>query len=171
MAQHIDTQGFEGKDLKFELSGFADFEKQIIALSQGLQMDTVLKETMAKAAKSSMQSVYYAALAYAPYDIENPRDEYRPIHMRNTLKLTAGLTTDEDRKSSMINDNSVVIARVTVKRSAVSLAQEFGTKKIPARPFLRPALQYGAATVLAELKHDLGEVISQYARKLARKRK
>lgn len=171
MAQHIDTQGFEGKDLKFQLSGFADFERQIVELGERVKMDTVLKQTLAKAAKSSMQSVYHAALAYAPYDIENPRNEYRPLHMRDTLKLTAGLTTDEDRQSSMINDNSVVIARVTVKRSAVSLAQEFGTKKIPARPFLRPALQYGAQTVINDLKNDIGDIIAEYSRKVFRKRK
>ena len=63
MAQHIDTQGFQGEDLKFQLSGFADFERQISALGESVKMDTVLKETLAKAAKSSMQSVYYAALA------------------------------------------------------------------------------------------------------------
>lgn len=171
MAQHIDTQGFEGKDLKFELSGFADFERQIVALAEGVRMDTVLKQTLAKAAESSMKSVYYAALAYAPYDIANPRDPYRPIHMRDTLKLRSGLTTEEDRQSSLINDNSVVIARVTVKRSAVSLAQEYGTSKIPARPFLRPALQYGAQTVINDLKNDIGDILAQYARKLSRKKK
>mgnify|MGYP001250097713 CR=1 FL=1 len=171
MAQHIDTQGFEGKDLKFELSGFADFERQIIALAEGVRMDTMLKQTLAKAAESSMQSVYHAALAYAPFDIENPRDPYRPIHMRDTLKLRSGLTTEEDRQSSLINDNSVVIARVTVKRSAVSLAQEYGTSKIPARPFLRPALQYGAQTVINDLKNDIGDILAEYARKLSRKKK
>lgn len=171
MAQHIDTQGYEGKDLKFELSGFADFEQQIIAMAEGFKMDTVLKETLAKAAEKSMQSVYYAALAYAPYDIENPRNEYRPIHMRDTLKLTSRLTTPDDRGHPSIGENSVVLALVTVKKSAVSLGQEYGTRKIPARPFLRPALQYGAQTVINDLKTNLAEIIPQYAQKLSRKRK
>jgi hypothetical protein len=171
MAQHIDTLGFEGKDLKFELSGFADFEKQIIEMANGFKMDTVLKETLAKAAENSMQSVYYAALAYAPYDIENPRSEYRPIHMRDTLKLKSRLTTPNDREAPSIKENSVVLAIVSVKRSAVSLAQEYGTTKIPARPFLRPALQYGAQTVIGDLKKSLGEIIPAYAQKLSRKRK
>ena len=156
--------------MKFQLSGFADFEKQIIALAEGVRMDTVLKNTLAKAAESSMQSVYYAALAYAPYDIKNPRDEHRPIHMRDTLRLTSGLATEKDRQSSMISDDAVVVARVTVKRSAVSLAQEYGTKKIPARPFLRPALQYGAQTVINDLKNDIGDIIASYASKLSRKK-
>jgi len=171
MAQHIDTLGFEGKDLKFELSGFADFEKQIIEMANGFRMDTVLKETLAKAAENSMQSVYYAALAYAPYDIENPRSDYRPIHMRDTLKLKSRLTTPNDREAPSIKENSVVLAIVSVKRSAVSLAQEYGTTKIPARPFLRPALQYGAQTVIGDLKKSLGEIIPAYAQKLSRKRK
>jgi hypothetical protein len=171
MAQHIDTQGFEGKDMKFQLSGFAEFEQQIIDLANGLSMDTVLKETLAKAAQESMKSVYYASLAYAPYDIENPRDEYRPIHMRDTLKLTSRLTTPNDRDAPSINENSVVLGIVSVKRSAVSLAQEYGTSKIPARPFLRPALQYGAQTVISDLKDSLGRIIPEYAQKLARKRK
>lgn len=171
MAQHIDTLGFEGKDLKFELSGFADFEKQIIEMANGFRMDTVLKETLAKAAENSMQSVYYAAKAYAPYDIENPRSDYRPIHMRDTLKLKSRLTTPNDREAPSIKENSVVLAIVSVKRSAVSLAQEYGTTKIPARPFLRPALQYGAQTVIGDLKKSLGEIIPAYAQKLRRKRK
>lgn len=171
MAQHIDTLGFEGKDLKFELSGFADFEKQIIEMANGFKIDTVLKETLAKAAEKSMQSVYYAALAYAPYDIENPRSEYRPIHMRDTLKLKSRLTTPNDREAPSIKENSVVLAIVSVKRSAVSLAQEYGTTRIPARPFLRPALQYGAQTVIGDLKTSLSEIIPAYAQKLSRKKK
>jgi HK97 gp10 family phage protein len=171
MAQLIDTRGFEGKDLKFEITGFADFEQQIIKLSEGLSMDVVLKNTLAKAAEQSMQSVFNAAKAYAPYDVENPRDEYSPFHMRDTLRLKSRLTTPNDRGSPSINDNSVVLALVTVKKSAVSLAQEYGTKKIPARPFLRPALQYGTTQVISDLRDSLAEIIPAYAQKLARKRK
>lgn len=171
MAQHINTLGFEGKDLKFQLSGFAEFEQQIMDLANGFKMDTVLKETLAKAAEKSMDSVYYAAMAYAPYDVENPRSESRPIHMRDTLKLKSRLTTPNDRDAPSIGENSVVLAIVSVKRSAVSLAQEYGTSKIPARPFLRPALQYGAQTVISDLKTNLAEIIPAYAQKLARKRK
>lgn len=171
MAQHIDTRGFEGKDLKFELSGFADFERQITEMAKGFQADTVLKNTLAKAAERSMESVYYAAIAYAPYDIKNPRNEYRPIHMKDTLKLTSKLTTPEDRDAPSVGENSVVLARVTVKKSAVSLAQEYGTSKIPARPFLRPALQFGIQTVISDLRSSLAEIIPAYAEKLARKRK
>jgi histone H3/H4 len=171
MAQLIDTQGFEGKDLKFEISGFADFERQIIEMAEGFKMDVVLKETLAKAAEESMKSVYYAAAAYAPYDTEKPRSDYSPFHMRDTLKLKSRLTTPNDRDAPSINENSVVLAIVSVKRSAVSLGQEYGTSKIPARPFLRPALQYGASTVIGDLKTSLAEIIPAYAQKLARKRK
>lgn len=171
MAQLIDTQGFEGKDLKFEITGFADFEQQIIKLGEGLSMDVVLKNTLAKAAEQSMQSVFHAAKAYAPYDVENPRSEYSPFHMRDTLRLRSRLTTPNDRGAPSINDNSVVLALVTVKKSAVSLAQEYGTKKTPARPFLRPALQYGATQVISDLRDSLAEIIPAYAQKLARKRK
>jgi hypothetical protein len=171
MAQHIDTQGFEGKDMKFQLSGFAEFEQQIIEMANGFRMDTVLKQTLAKAAEESMKSVYYAAIAYAPYDNEKPRSDYSPFHMRDTLKLKSRLTTPNDREAPSINENSVVLALVTVKKSAVSLAQEYGTKKIPARPFLRPALQYGATQVISDLKNSLAEIIPAYAQKLSRKRK
>ena len=171
MAQLIDTQGFEGKDLKFQLSGFAEFEQQIIDMANGFKMDTVLKQTLAKAAEESMMSVYHAAKAYAPYDSETPRSAYSPFHMRDTLKLKSRLTTPNDREAPSINENSVVLAIVSVKRSAVSLAQEYGTSKIPARPFLRPALQYGATTVISDLKDSLSRIIPEYAQKLSRKRK
>jgi phage gpG-like protein len=171
MAQLINTQGFEGKDMKFQLSGFDEFEQQIIDMANGFKMDTVLKQTLAKAAEESMQSVFNAAKAYAPYDSETPRTAYSPFHMRDTLKLRSRLTTPSDREAPSIGDNSVVLAIVSVKRSAVSLAQEYGTSKIPARPFLRPALQYGASTVISDLRDSLSRIIPEYAQKLARKRK
>jgi HK97 gp10 family phage protein len=170
MAQHFDTSGYSSNERSFELTGFSELEQLLRDLGDGINKDQMIKATFVKAAKVAMEPVYNAAIAYAPYDEVNPRDGKRPIHMRDTIKLTAKIPTQEDLQSSFVNEDTIAVARVTVKRSAVSLAQEFGTSKIPARPFLRPALDWGADTVLSSLKSQLSEIIPAYVNKLARKK-
>jgi hypothetical protein len=70
-----------------------------------------------------------------------------------------------------VNDTDAVIAVVSVKRSAVSLANEFSTAKMPARPFLRPALDQNVEAVLGLLKTRLATIIPEYALKLSKRRK
>jgi HK97 gp10 family phage protein len=81
------------------------------------------------------------------------------------------LSNEKDQQSGYVNPTDAVIAVVSVKRSAVSLANEFGTSKMSARPFLRPALDSNAETVLGVLKGKLAEIIPAYALKLSKRRK
>lgn len=156
--------------LTFDLEGFAEFEEQLKEMAEGFRGDLIARNTLVPAAKVAMEVVFHDAMSMAPVG-DKPRDENNPFHMRDTVRLDARIPTEKDRKSEYVYDTDAAIAVVSVKKSAVSLAQEFSTSRIPAKPFLRPALQNNAGTVLTVLKSQLASRIPDYAAKLARKRK
>lgn len=150
-----------------QLEGFAELEQQLLQLSQIGRADLVARNTMVKAAKIAMEPVYYRVLEKAPYDETNNG----PIHLRDTVRLDARIPNGRDRMSKYVEDTDAAIAVVSVKKSAVSLAQEFGTSKMPfGNPFLRPAIDHLANEVIRKLGNELGSFITEYAKKLNRKR-
>lgn len=153
-----------------KLEGFAEFEEQLKALGEGYRSDLIARNTLVKAAKTAMQTVLIEAQSMAPIGTK-PRDERNPIHMIDTLRLDARIPSERDKQSAYVKDTDAAIAVVSAKKSAVSLAQEFGTKKIPAQPFLRPALDNNVTQVLTALKSELATVIPEYAKKLAKRKK
>lgn len=148
----------------FSLTGFAEFEQQLLALRNGVRSDLTARNTLVKAAKDSMSPVYNQVIATAPYNEKNDG----PIHLRDTARLDAHIPSSKDKLSDYVNPTDAVIAVVSVKKSAVSLAQEFGTRKMSAQPFLRRALFQNADVVLSSLKTELGHWIPTYAAKLAK---
>jgi HK97 gp10 family phage protein len=158
------------QEQKYQLTGFAEFEQQLQEMARDFRGDLVARNTLVPAAKSAMESVLNAAKTKAPVG-DKPRDEKNPIHMRDTIRLDARIPRENDKRSEYINETDSAIAVVSVKKSAVSLANEFGTSKMPANPFLRPALQENAQTVLTALKSELAQRIVDYAKKLERRRK
>ena len=150
-----------------KLEGFAEFEEQLKAMAEGFRADLVIRNTLAKAAGDSMKQVEFAATSMASYDVNNTSG----VHMRDTIRTDFRIPSSRDRESNYVNETDAAIAVVSVKRSAVSLANEFGTAKMAARPFLRPALDSNADSVLSALKERLSILIPAYALKLSRKRK
>lgn len=153
-----------------QLEGFAEFEQQLRDMAEGFRGDLVARNTLVPSAKAAMGVVLDAAKSRAPVG-DKPRDEKNPIHMRDTIRLDARIPSGKDRMSEYVNDTDAAIAVVSVKKSAVSLANEFGTSKMAANPFLRPALQESADAVLTELKSQLAVRIPDYAKKLARRKR
>ena len=155
----------------FRIEGLADLEAKLSEIMALGRADSIAKQTIVKAAQTAMEPVLQEVQSTAPYDAEKPRDARNPIHMRDTVKLTARIPNETDRRSTMVNQTDVAIAVVSVKKSAVSLAQELGTKKLHAQPFLRPALARHKDTVVSLFKEDLQEYINQVAAKQARRKK
>ena len=151
----------------FQLEGFAEFEQQLLQLAEIGRADLIARNTMVKAAKRAMEPVYQRVEQTAPYDETNTG----PIHLRDSVRLDARIPNDRDRMSKYAEDTDAVIAVVSVKKSAVSLAQEFGTSKLNPQPFLRPALDNLSQEVTRKLGNELGSFITDYAKKLNRKRK
>lgn len=157
---------YQPPNKSYRLEGFDEFEQQLLEMEKGFRADTIARATLAKAAGVAMQSVYAQVQATAPYDEKN----LGPIHLRDTARLDYRIPTAKDRMSDYVTDTDAAIAVVSVKKSAVSLAQEFGTSKIPAQPFLRRALAELAPQVLEKLKYELSFVIPAYAKKLSKRK-
>lgn len=155
----------------FRIEGLADLEAKLSEIMALGRADKVAKQTLVKAAKTAMEPVFNEVQSTAPYDGERPRDAKNPIHLRDTVKLTARIPNETDRRSTMINQTDVAVAVVSVKKSAVSLAQELGTKKLQPQPFLRPAIAKHKDTVVTLFKEDLAEYINQIAARQARRKK
>lgn len=150
-----------------KLEGFAEFEEQLKAMAEGFRADAVARNTLVKAAGDAMQIVEQTAKSRAAYDVKNTSG----IHMRDTIRTDFRIPNSRDKQSGFVNDTDAAIAVVSVKRSAVSLANEFSTASMPAKPFLRISLDQNAENVLAILKQRLSILIPAYALKLSRKRK
>lgn len=148
-----------------ETEGFEEFEQQIKELAEGYRSDLVAKNTLVKAARIALEPAYGTARALASYDPNNISN----IHMRDTLRINARIPNQSDRLSEYVNDTDSAIAVLSVKKSAVSLANEFGTAKMAARPFLIPALKSNIQQILDALKYELSFTIPEYARKLRKR--
>lgn len=153
--------------IRIDLEGFAEFEKQLLDLAENYRSDLVARNTLVKAAKVAMEPVYQTAVSLAAYDVSNVEN----IHMRDTIRIDARIPNDKDKMSGYVNESDATIAVVSVKKSAVSLANEFGTAKMAARPFLIPAIESNIPKILSKLKSELSYLIPAYAKKLERKRK
>lgn len=155
----------------FRIEGLSELESKLSEIMALGRADSIARQTLVKAAKEAMQPVFQEVQATAPYDAEKPRDARNPIHLRDTVKLAARIPNETDRRSTMVNQTDTAIAVVSVKKSAVSLAQELGTKKLMPQPFLRPALAKHRETVVALFKDELATYINQVAAKQARRKK
>jgi len=152
----------------FKIEGLESLESQLLGLAEGFRTDLVLRNTVTKAVKKAIEPIANAmAETPIPYNEKNTKN----IHLRDTLRTDARIPNARDKDSTMVSQTDVVIGLVTVKKSAVSLAQEFGTKKIAGQPFLRRALQDNAEHVVSIFTRDLQDLINHQVAKQSRRRK
>lgn len=150
----------------FKTEGFEELEQQLLELANGFRGDLVMRNTLTKAVKAAMQPVLADVIASAPYDEKNKG----PIHLRDTARLDARIPTSGDRKSEFVSETDAVIGVVSVKKSAVSLSQEFGNARTPQHPFLRVSLESNRDNIQDILKSELAVSIPAYAKKLAKRK-
>lgn len=150
----------------YKLEGFKELEEQLKALGDGYRHDLVARNTLAKAGRYAMQPVYDMMVSIAPYDAVNNTSG---IHLRDTARLESRIPNSRDAMSMYVEKTDNIISVVSVKRSAVSLAQEFGNAKTDAQPFLRISLESKATQVLDILKSQLGQIIPDYWKSLKRR--
>ena len=152
--------------ITYQLEGFSEFESQLHALADGYRHDLVARNTLAKAGRVAMQPVY-DYMAIAPYDSINNTSG---IHLRNTRRVDSRIPYDSDKNSPSVSLTDATITIVSVKRSAVSLSQEYGNARTVAQPYLRVSLERNVETVLSILKSQLGQIIPDYWKSLRRRR-
>lgn len=147
---------------EFKLEGFAEFEKQLNELADGYRTDLVARNTLVKAVKQALVPAYNSAYARAAFGPPNPYG----IHMKETLRIDARIPNSKDKLSNFVSETDTVIGVLSVKKSAVSLANEFGTGKMQPQPFLRSGFESVMAQVLQSIKSELTYLIPAYAKKL-----
>jgi hypothetical protein len=150
----------------FKAEGFEELETQLLQLAEGFRGDLVMRNTMTKAVNAAMQPVLASVQARAPYDEDNTG----PIHLRDTARANARIPTSADRKSEYVSQTDAVIGVVSVKKSAVSLSQEFGNARTAAQPYLRVSLESNRDNIVNILKSELAVSIPAYAKKLAKRK-
>lgn len=125
--------------ITMEVKGLAELERQLIALGEEVGTKILLD-----AGRAAMVPVLEDMKQHAGFD-----EESAGPHMRDDIKI---------RTSSRKNTgDTVVVIRVgpSNKHFMKALAQEFGTIKQVAHPFMRPALDYKKSQVLRILTQDI----------------
>lgn len=150
----------------FKAEGFEELEQQLLELAEGFRGDLVMRNTVTKAINAALQPVLADVISRAPYDESN----IGPIHLRDTARLHTRIPTSGDRKSEYVSETDAVIGVVSVKKSAVSLSQEFGNARTAAQPFLRISLESNRDNIINTLKSELAVSIPAYAKKLAKRK-
>ncbi|PAV05425.1 hypothetical protein CBG25_06425 [Arsenophonus sp. ENCA] len=133
---------------RVEVKGLSDLESALKKLG-----DDVAVKVLRKAGSEAMKPVLDDMKSNSGYDGLSKKE-----HMRDSIKI---------RTQSRLNDNktqTVVTVRVgpSKQHAMKARAQEFGTVKQIARPFIRPALDYHREFILNALALELRASIGKY---------
>ncbi|MBJ3683634.1 HK97 gp10 family phage protein [Salmonella enterica subsp. enterica serovar Corvallis] len=125
--------------IKMEVTGLDDLERQLMALGEKAGTK-VLRD----AGREALKVVEEDMKQHAGYDETSTAQ-----HMRDSIKIR-----NSNRKS---RGSTVVTLRVGPSKQHYmkALAQEFGTVKQVAEPFIRPALDYNVQIVLRVLAVEI----------------
>ncbi|EBX2791345.1 hypothetical protein BZQ32_22365 [Salmonella enterica subsp. enterica serovar Enteritidis] len=125
--------------IKMEVTGLDELERQLMALGE-----KVGTKVLRDAGREALKVVEEDMKQHAGYDETSTAQ-----HMRDSIKIR-----NSNRKS---RGSTVVTLRVgpSKKHYMKALAQEFGTVKQVAEPFIRPALDYNVQTVLRVLAVEI----------------
>lgn len=132
----------------------------LAALSQALDElgDEVASRVLARAGRKAMQPVRDAMRQSAGYD-----DDNHDQHMRDTIKIRS------------VRENGERVIRVGPSMKSPhyikARAQELGTSKQLAKPFIRPALDNNLQAIEDVLRDELAAGIGRAQRRLAAKTK
>lgn len=132
--------------ITIEVKGMQELERQLLAMG-----DKAIK-VMRNAGREALAPVLEDMKAHAGFD-----DASAGEHMRDTIKI---------RSTGRMNDDkylTVITLRVgpSKKHHMKALAQEFGTIKQVAAPFIRPAMDYNKSRILRVLAVELRAGIEQ----------
>ena len=132
--------------ITIEVKGLQELERQLMAMG-----DKAVK-VLRNAGREALAPVLEDMKAHTGFD-----DASAGEHMRDTIKI---------RSTSLMNNDkylTVITLRVgpSKKHHMKALAQEFGTIKQVAAPFIRPAMDYNKSRILRVLAVELRAGIEQ----------
>lgn len=152
--------------LDFNLVGFEDLKRTLSELNteSATKVGTVATREGAKIVKQ-------AFVESAPVGTE-PTAKTRKTKTGKVVAFDYGRLRDNIRirKQRVDNPNTIRFS-VGVGSAFWGLFQEFGTSKMAARPWMRPAFQVAGPRVINEIGKLLGVGITREAKRLSRKAK
>lgn len=158
--------------LKFRTEGFKELEEVLLEVAKDMGYDKTTSRVLIPAVRSAMEPVLRDAYARSPYNEENIG-----AHMRDSLRISARRPSAKDTRSQYYDKGDVVIGEVSVRTDKRGKAQEYGfnhymvkelgNARVPAQPFLRPALRSQANNVINRLGTFLTYKLQQYKSKKA----
>lgn len=158
----------------FKLEGFEELDTTLNELikevsSRGENME--FRRILTKSLEAAMKPVENDVRALAPYDANRRPDRANQPHLKNTVRLDFRVPNEKDRRSHYVNESDAAIAVVSVKKSAVSLSQEFGNATTAAQPYLRTSLERNRDKAIEILKSELSVRIEAFTQRIARRKK
>lgn len=150
-----------------KLEGIGEVDQALKALEDEFGDKLARSKVLVPAVREAMRPVLEQARANAPKDSGD---------LMRSLIVEARRPTMRDRRSKYVTQTDTVIAAVTtasgkklakmgIKSDARAIAQEFGTARNPAQPYLRPALEANAQSTVTRLAEILARRISQFRAK------
>lgn len=162
-------------DVKVAFVGFDELD-QLLKEMQTDFNELDQKKILNNAVRDAIKPVLSQAQALVPVDTGA---------LRASLRIEARKPTRKDKKSIYVSPSDVVIATVTTAPSRVlakkkflnvktgkkqvgipndarAIANEFGTAKHGAKPYMRPALESQTGVVLDNLASSLRTVLQRY---------
>jgi hypothetical protein len=156
-----------------KLEGFSELEATLLQLSSQISSrgeNLEFRRILTKSAEAAMKPVEESVTALAPFDANRRANKAHQPHLKNTVRLDARVPNDKDRQSHFVNESDAAIAVVSVKKSAVSLSQEFGNATTAAQPYLRVSLERNRAKVVDILKSEMEARMGAFVQRLAKKK-
>lgn len=142
--------------------GFDDFDKVLTQMGEEFGYTDVNKKVLIPALKSAIRITEPVAKSLA---------RVKTGTMRNSIIVEARRPNTRDLKSKYIYATDAAIAILSVKKSAVSLGEEFGTADKAGKPFIRPALESTQTSILQTLSDELNKKIEKYKSKNSKDQK
>jgi HK97 gp10 family phage protein len=133
--------------------GFNDFEELLVEMGKEFGYRETTRNVLTKSAKAAMEAIVLPAKQMARADTGT---------MRQSIRVDSRIPNAKDKKSSYVQKDDAVIGIVSVRQSAISLGEEFGTSKKAGHPFLRPALESNQELVLRRLSSALAFTLDAY---------
>lgn len=148
--------------MSVEIEGFDDFEDLLTQIAEEFGYKETTRNVLTPSVKVAMEPVLDAAQSLVRTDTGR---------MKASLKVESRIPNGRDKQSAYVEAGDAVIAMVSVRQSAASLSEEFGTAKKSAHPFLRPALESNQSVVLRRLSSLLAFRLEQYKARKTKGRK
>lgn len=150
--------------VSFKLEGIGSVHAAFEELANEIGDKKATSKILVPAVREAMKPVLAKARADAPVDTGG---------LRRSLQVEARRPNRKDKRSKYIVSTDTVISLVTtapgkklakmgIASDARAIAQEFGTARHPAHPYLRTALESQSTSVVNDLAKILARRIDQY---------